>query len=227
MSRPVARSFLIAFVCLVGLADPSAPASAADGIAIRGQVLDSDGQPIADARVVLEQLADPLTRARLELGLTEAEPVALARTASDGRFRLLAPAAGLWRARIEAPGFVPQQASLTPLIEPVDLPPVELDDDAGLTVKLVDAGGSPVAGALVRLVDPTERFRLGDDVWTPTARHGLTGADGLALLARGAREASRLAVSSAEGGFRELERVRGTATTIRLDQPRVRAITAV
>ena len=76
-------------------------------------------------------------------------PVTRAITGRDGRFRLEAPSAGVWKVRVEASGFVPIEASLQPLIERVDLPDAELTPDTGLQVRIVDGAGAPISGARV------------------------------------------------------------------------------
>ncbi len=127
-------------------------------IPITGRVLGPKGAPVAEAEVLLLPSLDPVKQARLaesgdpaptvatagqaagagKGGATPAggagAPRPAARVLADpaGNFRLAAPAPGLWTVRIQAPGFVPIEAALEPLIEPVDLPDASLAPDAGL-----------------------------------------------------------------------------------------------
>ncbi len=55
-----------------------------------------------------------------------ATPAISARPRADGGFVLAAPEAGLYRLRLQAPGFAALEIPLLPLVEDVELPPVEL-----------------------------------------------------------------------------------------------------
>ncbi|HKQ63290.1 MAG TPA: carboxypeptidase-like regulatory domain-containing protein, partial [Candidatus Polarisedimenticolaceae bacterium] len=168
------RSWWIAIVAGMMLA---ANAAHADEIEIAGRVLLPAGKPLPEAEVTLRPLLDELARAAAVSEAEPAKPAAQVRTDAQGRFTLLAPHAGLWAVRVEAPGFVPIETELRPLVEPRNLPDAELTPDAGFTVK-VTAGGQPVSGALVRVDgDRSGPFRTGD-VWPLAARFGRTGADG-------------------------------------------------
>ncbi|MCP3961472.1 MAG: hypothetical protein GY719_26810 [bacterium] len=127
----------------------------AGGIPITGQVL-ADGEPLPEARVLL--LASEGTFATGERRLAgggDLEPVAETRTDADGLYRLEAPGVGFFAVRVELDGWVPKEHGLGPLLHAVELPPADLDADAGFEVR-VTAGGKPAGARLLAFpTDPT------------------------------------------------------------------------
>ncbi|MEM7582601.1 MAG: carboxypeptidase regulatory-like domain-containing protein [Acidobacteriota bacterium] len=116
-------------------------------IPIRGHVLGPDGEPQARVEVWLEAIPSTYERARLRLaGRVGPEPEARTRSRVDGGFELVAPQAGSWSVVVSAPGFLPVERWLAPLVEEVVLPPVELKTATVLEVQLTDATGEPIAG---------------------------------------------------------------------------------
>jgi hypothetical protein len=172
--------------------------AAAEEIQIGGIVQLPGGAPLAEIEVLLFPLLDPLNEARTVMDPAPPEPVARALTNAKGRFRLVAPHAGLWSVRVAAAGFVPEEAVLQPLIEEVELPPLELSSDVGMTVRAVDEQVRPVAGARVFLRSEGSRFRFQRSTWSPPLRSGQTDDDGTVQLPRGERErvTSRCAAAS-------------------------------
>jgi len=194
----------------------AAGTAAAEGIAISGRVLVPGGAPLAEADVQLVPLEDSFREAR---ALLEGEPPQpAARTLADaaGRFRLAAPHAGLWKVRVEAPGFAPKVTDIRPLIEPVELGDVELASDTGMKVRVTDAEGAPIAGATVLLRTDMPRMSYFRSPWNAPLRSGRTGDDGSVRLPRG--NAERTAISVSAPGFVQLELrgLHGTAATARL-----------
>jgi protocatechuate 3,4-dioxygenase beta subunit len=136
--------------------------------------------PMADARAVISE---------------RPEPAALALTNAQGRYRLTAPHAGLWKVRIESPGFVPAETALKPLIESVELADAILVADSGVKVKVTDAKGAPLAGARVLVRTDRGRYDFAGSPWAAPLRNGTSGKDGTVLLPRGGAERVTLSVS--------------------------------
>lgn len=171
----------------------------AEGPRIMGRVMDGEA-PSVESWVELTplvgrwQLGDLLFQ-----GKTRPEPVARTTTGTDGRFALRAPDVGMWRLTVGGAGRVPVQISLVPLYRDVELPDADLGPDHGLTVRVVDRVGRPLARAAV-LAYSTSQGRLGRNglpspVWQRATELVFTGEDGRAQL-RGRRgETLRLQVA--------------------------------
>jgi protocatechuate 3,4-dioxygenase beta subunit len=190
MKQPALLAFLLLSLAAPALAAP---------ISVGGRVLDGDGRPVKGAAVRLVARVGAAERGKLELqGKTEPDAAATAASDADGGFRVSAPDAGMWRLVVEARGFVPRQYDLIPLVEDTEVPAVRLARDEGAEVRVVDAGGKPLAGVRVRAFpdrDDEARRRPGgfrflrNDPWEPVpVRLAVTGADGKATLPRGAEE---------------------------------------
>jgi protocatechuate 3,4-dioxygenase beta subunit len=214
--------------CLVGLLVLSLGSAAlASEIPIGGRIVIAGGKPLADAEVALLALPDSLAEAGGLLEDTPAEPVARALSDKQGRFELAAPHAGLWRVRIDAPGLVPLQSDLGPLIEPLELPDAELSVDEGIALRVADREGKPIPGALVLARSDGSRFAFNGAAWAPPMRGGRTDEQGGLVLPRSAGE--RVTISAAAPGFVASERrgVRGTAANLRLDRGPRRSVEVV
>ena len=186
-------------------------------LSVAGRVVRSGGAPLEGAEVVLYASPDPLARARLTD--TGALPKAAARAVTDaaGAFRLAAPGPGSWRVRVQAPGFVPVECGLEPLVEPVELPDAALVSDDGLTVKVSDGEGRPVKGARVLLAPPRDRWaRMRGDFWITPPRTAMTDEKGAARLAHAEKESSMLAVAAPGYPVQDRKDVRGTAAAVTL-----------
>ncbi len=213
---------LLATALLIAAA--AVPALAQE-VAVGGRVVALGGDPLPGVEVQLLPLVDSFHRSAMDFDGISVEPVGRALTDDDGHYRLTAPGAGLWRIVIQAPGFVPVAADLMPLIEPRELADAELSPDEGITVKVVDPGGAPVAGASVRIGRDTSRLRFGQRLWNPTERRGTTGDDGTVRLARDAAE--RAAVSVLADGHPYVERTGLSGTATRVELPRGKRIPLV
>ena len=175
---------LTALLLALSAVVPAGDAAPEAALAITGRVLDADGRPLAGAEVALARVPGPAERRRLSLaGEPHPAPALTVATGADGRFRLVAPAPGMWTVRVAARDLVPLEAPLLPLVEPVALPDARLAADPGLAVRVVDASGRPVPGARVRVVEPV----LDGQAWR-TAQREVRAADGTAVLPRAAGE---------------------------------------
>ncbi|MDX1389101.1 MAG: carboxypeptidase regulatory-like domain-containing protein, partial [Acidobacteriota bacterium] len=193
-------------------------------IPIGGRVVGSGGQPLAEAEVTLTASLGPVEQVHWMLAGASPEPVSSSRTDPAGRFRVVAPHAGHWVVRVEAPGHVPVEMSLLGLLEPLDLPDAELAVDAGLTVRLADPDGTPLEGGLVRLVVPFDRESFGQPRWQVATRSGFSGADGAVRLSRGEGEPTIITASSPGRGVVERKFTRGTAETVEIPAARLQTI---
>jgi protocatechuate 3,4-dioxygenase beta subunit len=211
--RPRAGAAAALFLLLVVLAAPAAPAQE---VSVDGRVLGPEGDPLPEALVTLLPRLGAVERQRLADAGEAPEPVSTGRSDAAGRYRLFAPHAGLWTVRVEAPGFVPLELGLEPLLDARDLPDATLMEDLGLELRALDAEGAAVAGARVRL-SRLEYFG-GSERWRPPTRSALTDAEGRARLARA--EGEPLSLSASAPGFRPLEllSVRGTALSLELER---------
>jgi len=220
--RSFRTSLVLAAVC-ASLAPSAAFAQAADaGPSIRGRVLDADGAALADGRVEL--------RAIEEQDEAAAEPLAVAVTDERGRYRLDAPRAGIFRVVASAPGRVPREIRLLPLLESTVLVEARLDEDLGLAVRVTDPAGRPIEGAAAVLQEPPRRrLAFGPDrsAWAVPVRRAITGPDGTARLPRAAGEPSALAVTASGFAPTTLDRIVGTAASVRMQPGRPVAVRVV
>jgi protocatechuate 3,4-dioxygenase beta subunit len=176
-----------------------------------------------DARAMLIAAVPDAEAGRLELaGKTGPEPAATVPVAADGTFHLTAPEAGMWKVVTEAPGYVPREYRLIPLVESIDLPAVSLETDLKLEVRVTGADGKPVAGALVRAWDPERPTG-----WRTPVRSGLTGAEGTLVLPRGAKEGLLVRAGTPGLPFTERRDVRSSAVDLRLIPGRSRDVRVV
>lgn len=123
-------------------------------IPIHGRVLGPGGLPFSGAVVELLAEPHPHVAALAILEGEEAEPAAEAESQENGDFTVLAPEPGVWRVRVAAEGLAPRETLLAPLLEETHLPPVNLERDLGLEVRVLDTRGEPLSGA--RLATDTE-----------------------------------------------------------------------
>jgi protocatechuate 3,4-dioxygenase beta subunit len=178
----------------------------ASPIPIGGQVLDSDGKPVAGAKAILLPHIPLFERQKLSLAARmEPDPAATAATDAGGRFRVEAPEAGMWRVRVEAQGFAPRQFELVPLLEAVELPAARLLRDRGFQVTVLDKEGRPVPGARVGVTPAQPSTELWEDrrpLWEPVIALGAPGVDGRVTLPWGSEGQRR--VRAVAPGFLEI-----------------------
>jgi 5-hydroxyisourate hydrolase-like protein (transthyretin family) len=206
------------------LAFLSLPLQAAK-VSITGRILDPEGKPAANIKVALIPILPEVESARLELaGKTGPEPAAITSTDAAGIFHLVAPDAGMWRAQVEAPGFVPLEYPLTPLLDETDLPDARLLPDAGLQARVTDPRGQPLARAWVRVEGTRTRWPFPAAWRLPLRRVAFTDANGSATLPRTREEA--LTVRAAAPGYlpAEQKNIRGGSAALRLGAGRSRQV---
>lgn len=185
-------------------------------IPVSGRVVDPDGKPVPNAKVALIAFPPEAERGRLEIaGQTGPEPAVTVSSNAEGVYRLEAPDSGIWRVKVEAPGFVPLQVLLEPLVEETDLPEVKLLRDAGLKVKVTDAQGKPVAGARVRVMDE-RRAPSALVAWQTAVRLAATDANGSATLPWAAEERVLVQAGAPGQPFAEQREIRSGSVSLRL-----------
>jgi len=199
----VLASVLVTLLALALL--PPAVASAAAAAPARpqlsGQVVDDGGAPLAGARLELRPPRSPHQAGVDALGGDAAPPLATATSGEDGRFSLPAAAGELWELTVRAAGRVATSAVVGPLFDAEEAPPLPLPSDEGLTVRLVDGAGQPVAGARLtaQVADaPPRRWRSRLRGY-PERRLAVSGDDGTATLPR--RHGETLRVTAAAPGL--------------------------
>lgn len=200
----------IAFLTLL-LSAPAFPAP----IPIGGQV----SPPVQDARALLIPLVSELEAGKLDLqGKADPEPAASVAVAADGSFRLEAPEPGMYKVRVQAPGHVPRETLLQPLVEETELPAVELEKDARIEVRVT---GAP--GARVRI----EYQDKPSSTWRVPVRVGLVDAEGRAVLPRGPAESVTVRAGAPGLAYVERRDVRTSSLTLGLPAGTARDIRVV
>lgn len=218
MKRALAVVFVLAPLLLL-----AAPLRAVK-IAVAGRVVDAEGKALANAKVSLILVPPSIEQGRLELaGKIDPEPALTAAADAAGAYLLTAPDAGMWKVKIEAPGFVAVETLLLPLLEETDLPEARLSPDVRLEVRLTDPQERPVAGGRVR-VEGTRAPTSSNDLWWISPRLAPTDAKGVAVLPRTREEV--LTVRAAAPGFplTEQKNVRSGSAALRLAAGRARQI---
>jgi hypothetical protein len=194
-------------------------------IPVTGRILDPQGKPASSIKVALIPILPEVESARLELaGKTGPEPATIVSTDAAGVFHLVAPDAGMWRVRVEAPGFMPLDSLLAPLLDETDLPDAQLRPDAGLQARVTDPRGQPLARAWVRIEGAQTPSPFSETWQAPLRRVAFTDANGTATLPRTREEV--LTVRAAAPGYllTEQKNVRGGSATLRLAAGRTRRI---
>ncbi len=211
-------SLFVAFGCLL------LPAAGHGEIEIQGRVLNPASAPLPKIEVVLSELPSPLELGPLiAAGKTHPPPTAITRTDENGRFRLAAPRPGMWTVIVRGEGFLPVEHPLQPLLEPADLGTLILRRAADRKLRIVDAGGRPVVGALARLTEELRWSRFTDTSggWWPALSLGVSDDQGWLTLPLGRGEKLE-AVAWTPGFLESLIDSRGTQTRVQLlpGQPR-------
>ncbi len=202
----------LAPVVLVFLLALSSPLHAVK-LSITGRAVDPGGKGAAGAKVLLIPVPSAVEGAKLAMaGKADPEPVATATTDASGGFQLAAPDAGMWKVRVEARGFVPFEAQLSPLVEDAELPEAKLVADSGVKVTVADPQGKPVTGARVSIAGSGRSL----ESWVFPTRLALTGADGSVALPRGAEESLTVRVGTPGFPMSERKSVRTGTASFRL-----------
>jgi protocatechuate 3,4-dioxygenase beta subunit len=149
-------------------APPTAPApapavaAAVRGTALRGQVVDPAGAPVAGARVMAAS-DDGFGLSGTPLDVEGAERLPWLKrydavTDAEGRFELRGPEPGELRLAVRAAGFAPwdQADVVLPSGDAHELDPIRLELSVVLTGRVVDPDGRAVAGAELQRFAPME-----------------------------------------------------------------------
>lgn len=227
-SRPTSWPALL-FLAFLALSPVLAAPAQAEPVAVGGKVLDGRGKPLAKATVQLLPEVTHYERNRLRTQAKAGpEPAVTAATDAAGKFRITAPAPGLWRVRVEARGFAPRELTLHPLLEETELPEARLEAAASLKVQVTAAGPAgdaakrPLAGAQVLAVADYRavRSRALFDPWRAAERSGITGADGTVTLLKEAKETLRIQAAAPGHLLAETStaKAQGTAIWINLSR---------
>jgi hypothetical protein len=215
------RAFAIVFV-LASFLLAAVPLHAVK-ISVAGRVVDADGKALPNAKVSLIPVPSSVEQGRLELaGKIDPEPAATATADAAGAYLLTAPDIGMWKVKIEAPGFVALETLLLPLLEETDLPEARLSPDVRLEVRLTDPQGRPVAGGRVR-VEGT-RTPGSNDLWWISPRIAPTDAKGIGVLPRIREEVLTVRASAPGFPLAEQKNVRSGSAALRLAAGRARQI---
>lgn len=156
-------------------------------LAVEGRALDFQGRPVPDAKAWLKTLPNAFAW-QIELLPDGAGPAPLQRVQVDGqgRFWLTAPGPGLYAVRVEAPGYLPLEYVLEPLLHDTGLPTAFLRPDEGIVVEVRTAKGDLAEGARVvarwRDGGPWTLDHIQGEAWGPATRRTQTGSDGAAIL---------------------------------------------
>ncbi len=102
-------------------AAPAAPPAAAASLSVTGHLTGGSRAVLAETRVELALLPFGPGPAAVR-----PPPAVTAKARQDGSFALVAPAAGLYRVRVDAPGYLPLEIPVLPLVEDLALPPAHL-----------------------------------------------------------------------------------------------------
>ena len=156
------------------------------GASIAGRVLDPEGKPVAEARVVATSASEPF-------------PVVDPRrdgvlTGADGTFQIPAVSAGTWRLTASHAAHGPATSAPITVDGARAKTNVELKLEAGASIKgkVVDTNGKPVESAEVRVV------ARGHLEWR-ARRQALTGADGTFVVSALPRRAMDVVASHETG----------------------------
>ena len=168
--------FLFAFLFLFPIA------LAAQPIRVSGRVVDAAGiQGASGVRIELLPAAEDYAAAVRRLhGEPESQPLATARSDTDGFFEITAPEAGTYRLRILTEGYLTFEHPLVPLIEDTALEPVPLVRTEPFEIRAFTREGRPIAGVAIRSFP--ERSLAGYSGWREEDRSGVTGAEGRLVL---------------------------------------------
>jgi hypothetical protein len=150
------------------------------------------------AEIELRPAVEDYAAARRRLdGGTPAPPLASAQPDRTGAFVLVAPGPGCYRVSLRAPGYLPIDLVLAPLVEDRELPPARLVAATPISTRTVGPQGEPLPGVLLVLQDTGWRSGPGPaaaPAWQTAERSGRTGPDGRLELPMAASETPALTV---------------------------------
>ncbi|MEM1177974.1 MAG: carboxypeptidase-like regulatory domain-containing protein [Acidobacteriota bacterium] len=165
---------------------------------VTGSVTDTDGAPVEGARVYLAAyLSDYEVASRVFERRGVERTFDRTTTDAGGRYRLRAPAGGLFRVIVAADNFRPIQRRTGAVTAPVQLPPAPLPAATTAGVVLFDDDGAPIADAAVAAWPDPNRSSASD--WLPYNPPTRSDESGQAHLRAGADEYPTLTVARADG----------------------------
>lgn len=178
---------------------------------LAGTVSALAGKPLVGVEAEISPVpADHEAGLRLFAASSEEPGAVRTRTGTAGRFVLRPAESGLYRLTLRAPGRVPVERAPIPLVDDVELEPMSLAADVGLTVRVIDGQGRGVPDVV--LLVPAMALPGG---WSLPIRRTRTGADGVGRLPRGKDES--LDLSLFPPGFAEIRKTGvGAGLTVRL-----------
>ncbi|MEP7008710.1 MAG: carboxypeptidase-like regulatory domain-containing protein [Acidobacteriota bacterium] len=115
------------------------------------------------------------------------EPDALltARVGADGTFLLIVPKPDAYRIDARAQGFRTLTIPFLPLVEPIQLAPIEPIAAQPLAVQVLDPSGQPAGRVIVRVVSSAARETPADpSAWRPAMERTRTNSEGRAVVYR-------------------------------------------
>jgi 5-hydroxyisourate hydrolase-like protein (transthyretin family)/protocatechuate 3,4-dioxygenase beta subunit len=186
-------AMLLGTVVLVSLL--AATPVATPELEITGRVIDAQGKPAAKVPVTVAA-AGP-----------SAEPLSETATDGEGRFRLVASSIGMYEVDVHAPGMLPMRASLYPLLQSTDLPPLRLEPGDPLRIRVLGQGGRPQTQARATIWPnlPTKSA----NGWSTAPRSAPAGEDGTIVLPR--RRGESVDVAAIAPGSAEVRAARVSA----------------
>ncbi|HEX9986816.1 MAG TPA: carboxypeptidase regulatory-like domain-containing protein [Thermoanaerobaculia bacterium] len=202
-----------ALAAFLGIVPQIAAAPPSRAIEITGRVLDPQGKPAARVRVDLTVQPSAAESRKLQLaGRSAPDPLTGTLTEADGRFRLSAPDAGMYKVTVRGAGTVPAEATLSPLLGDVELPPLRLTKSEPVWVRVLDADNQPRRNARIAVIpDAATQRRAAAAGWMAAPRLGVPDETGAFLVTRGRGETMDVTVVGADIAEQRASRV--TAAT--------------
>ncbi len=176
--------------------------AAAEPVRVTGSLMGIDQQGIARARIEIHPAWESYEDAvqRLSNGKRAPEPLAAAVADEQGRFEILAPAAGGFRLVARSAGHVPLEIPLLPLTDDTDLPPTGTLPGKPLETWITGPDGRPLPGIEVRVSPVDSRAEWGWDEEDPSQwridSHAVSESDGRLIIPWHDFESLRLTVTS-------------------------------
>lgn len=125
------------------------PGAAAASVTVEGRIATA-GEPLRGVEVSVAPLRSRYEGALALLdGKTRSEPVEETRSGANGRFLIVVPEPGMWVVRASKEGYAAMAVHLEPLLEDVDLPPLEMPSEETLELRVMTEGAGAVEGARV------------------------------------------------------------------------------
>lgn len=181
MSRKIGLVLVLALACVQITTTPFASADdETASVVVEGRVLDGDGEPLAGAEVLLREAPSIYARATERWRGDDDPWIASVRSDGAGAYRLEAPGAGVYEVRVRAPGHVPREIFLAPLVGDRVLDDVRLPRGREIEVTVADARGKVVEGALLTTLAPA--FPDPGFTWRPANRAFRTDAEGRTVM---------------------------------------------